>query len=132
MSQLIVYIPASILHKSIAGCYRPVSYPDGPITARYKFMQNAYWGFVLLLLCLVGRVLHIDRLAMCVSVSVGVGKWAWGFCQAFNMCACLSLIFTVRLRKPYIIGYPERIFLPELADAQAVPRPRCGKIHFFI
>ena len=26
--------PASILYKSIAGRYRPVSYPDGPITAR--------------------------------------------------------------------------------------------------
>ena len=35
--------PASILHKSIAGRYRPVSYPDGPIAARYRFMQNAYW-----------------------------------------------------------------------------------------
>ena len=35
--------PASILHKSIAGHYRPVSYPDGPITARYRFMKNAYW-----------------------------------------------------------------------------------------
>ena len=29
---------ASILHKSTAGRYRPVSYPDGPITARYRFM----------------------------------------------------------------------------------------------
>ena len=32
----------SILHKSIAGRYRPVSYPDrvadGSITARYRFM----------------------------------------------------------------------------------------------
>ena len=32
-----------ILHKSIAGRYRPVSYPDGPITARYRFIKNAYW-----------------------------------------------------------------------------------------
>ena len=39
--------PASILHKSIAGHYRPVSYPDGPITARYRFMQNAYWVSIL-------------------------------------------------------------------------------------
>ena len=30
--------PASILHKSTAGRNRPVSYPDGPITARYRFM----------------------------------------------------------------------------------------------
>ena len=32
------HLQASILHKSIAGRYRPVSYPDGPITARYRFM----------------------------------------------------------------------------------------------
>ena len=35
--------PASILYKSIAGRYRPVSYPDGPITARYRFIKNADW-----------------------------------------------------------------------------------------
>ena len=35
--------PASILYKSIAGRYRPVSYPDGPMTARYRFIQNAFW-----------------------------------------------------------------------------------------
>ena len=33
----------SILYKSIAGRYRPVSCPDGPITARYRFIKNAYW-----------------------------------------------------------------------------------------
>ena len=37
--------PASILYKSIAGRYRPVSYPDGPTTARYRFIKNAYWGY---------------------------------------------------------------------------------------
>ena len=31
-------VPVSILYESIAGRYRPVSYPDGPITARYRFM----------------------------------------------------------------------------------------------
>ena len=35
--------PVSILYKSIAGRYRPVSYPDGPITARYRFIKNAGW-----------------------------------------------------------------------------------------
>ena len=35
--------PASILYKSTAGRYRPVSYPDGPITARYRFIKNAFW-----------------------------------------------------------------------------------------
>ena len=35
--------PVSILFKSIAGRYRPVSYPDGPITTRYGFIKNANW-----------------------------------------------------------------------------------------
>ena len=29
--------PASILRKSTSGRDRPVSYPDGPMTARYRF-----------------------------------------------------------------------------------------------
>ena len=29
--------PASILHKSTSGRHRAVSYPDGPMTARYRF-----------------------------------------------------------------------------------------------
>ena len=37
--------PISILYKSIAGRYRPVSYSDGPITARYRFIKNAYWEY---------------------------------------------------------------------------------------
>ena len=36
-------IPVSILHKSIAGRYRPVSVADGPITARCRFIKNASW-----------------------------------------------------------------------------------------
>ena len=35
--------PASILYKSTAGRYRPVSYPDGPMMARCRFIKNAYW-----------------------------------------------------------------------------------------
>ena len=38
-----MYIPASILYKSTAGRYRPVSYPDGPITVSCRFIKNAYW-----------------------------------------------------------------------------------------
>ena len=34
---------ASILYKSIAGQYRPVRVADGPITARYRVIKNAYW-----------------------------------------------------------------------------------------
>ena len=36
---------ASILYKSTAGRYRPVSYPDGPITARYRLLKNASWVY---------------------------------------------------------------------------------------
>ena len=43
ISFIISMHPASILYKSIAGRYRPVSYPDGPITVRYRFIKNAYW-----------------------------------------------------------------------------------------
>ena len=39
--------PASILYKSIAGRYQPVSYPDGPMTARYRFIKNAYRVYTL-------------------------------------------------------------------------------------
>ena len=37
-------VPTSILHKSIAGRYRPVRVADGPISARYRFIKNANWG----------------------------------------------------------------------------------------
>ena len=33
--------PVSILHKSIAGRYRPVRVADGPIMARCRFIKNA-------------------------------------------------------------------------------------------
>ena len=38
--------PASILRKSTSGRHRPVSYPDGPMTARYRFTLNADWVVV--------------------------------------------------------------------------------------
>ena len=34
-------VPASILHKTIAGRYRPVRVAVGPITARYRLIKNA-------------------------------------------------------------------------------------------
>ena len=37
-------IPASILYKSIAGSYRPVS-SDGPMS-RYRIIKTAYWDIV--------------------------------------------------------------------------------------
>ena len=35
--------PVSILYKSIADRYRPVTVGDGPITVRYRFIKNASW-----------------------------------------------------------------------------------------
>ena len=43
--------PASILYKSIAGRYRPVRVADGPLTARYRFIKNAYWVPYLRVFC---------------------------------------------------------------------------------
>ena len=40
-----VHFPASILYKSIAGRYPPVRVADGPRTARYRFIKNAYWVY---------------------------------------------------------------------------------------
>ena len=37
-----ITVPASILYESIAGRYWPVSYPYRPITARCRFIKNAY------------------------------------------------------------------------------------------
>ena len=44
--------PASILRKSTSGRHRPVSYPDGPMTARYRFTWNADWAMLMLSLFL--------------------------------------------------------------------------------
>ena len=41
---MLITHPASILYKSISGRYRPVRVADGPITARYRFIKNAYWA----------------------------------------------------------------------------------------
>ena len=38
------WVPVSILHKSIAGRYRPVRVADGPIMARCIFIKNASRG----------------------------------------------------------------------------------------
>ena len=48
--------PVSILHKSIAGRYRPVRVADGPITARCRFIKNASWDIWLVR---IGVLYHI-------------------------------------------------------------------------
>ena len=44
MHAVIKSSPASILHKSIAGRFRPVMVADWPIMARYRFMKNTSLG----------------------------------------------------------------------------------------
>ena len=39
----------SIPHRFVAGRYRPVSYPDGPITARCRFIKKPNWDIDVLL-----------------------------------------------------------------------------------
>ena len=39
-------LPVSILHKSVAGHYRPVRVAEGPIKARYRFIKNISWAGV--------------------------------------------------------------------------------------
>ena len=40
ISQMYAIIPASILRISTSGRHRPVSYPDGPMAARYRFTSD--------------------------------------------------------------------------------------------
>ena len=40
---LIIFIPVSILRKSISGRHRPVRVADGPMTVRCRFTKNARW-----------------------------------------------------------------------------------------
>ena len=56
--------PATILYKSIARRYRPVSYPDGPITARYRFIKNADWVAALIFITLRLCVFHCAGVLM--------------------------------------------------------------------
>ena len=57
--------PVSILYKSIAGRYRPVRVADGLITARYRFIKNAYWvaGDTYLIVGFVVRWLYFSLYA---------------------------------------------------------------------
>ena len=52
--------PASILYTSIAGLYWPVSYPDGLITACYRFIKNAGWVIINTFFLLITRTLSRD------------------------------------------------------------------------
>ena len=55
-ASLIRAVPASIIYKYTADRYRPVSYPDGPITARYRYLCRMLTGLVVYMtkVCLIG------------------------------------------------------------------------------
>ena len=48
----------TFFYKSTVVRYRPVSYPDGPITACYRFIKNAYWVLISGLIFDMGRAMR--------------------------------------------------------------------------
>ena len=71
---LLTIVPASILYKYIVGRYRPVPYPDGPITARYTFIKTAYWGEVIDKITFSRRIYLFFLEASCIEVPVNVAS----------------------------------------------------------
>ena len=92
------HFPVSILHKSIAGCYRPVRVADGPITARCRFIKNASWEAGLS--PKVVFLLTVPRWLLCNSSSSVCG-FICGVCSA----SYLSLF-------PLVLTYPSYFCCP--------------------
>ena len=59
----------SILYKSIAGRYQPISYPEGQITARYRFI---FWVFCL---CVCNFLCGICGVLICFSPLLPLALW---------------------------------------------------------
>ena len=95
--------PVSILYKSTAGRYRPVSYPDGPITARCRFIKNASWGahaFLLVLLC--GGSIRFDIYIIYIYIIFRL--FQGGFSVAV-LCLCVLVFHMWRLFSFVIICF---------------------------
>ena len=74
--------PVSILYKSIEGRYQPVRVADGPITARYRFIKNAFWVVALLFfVCALSVTIYLCFLLVSLE---GYDKWLWLFWHIFN------------------------------------------------
>ena len=85
MYSKILVIPqlAFFINLQRAGRYRPVSYPDGPIMARYRFTWNANWDFTVVFVDISG-FLH------CSSSSFVPRQFhAWRL-----FCHCLFLFYS--------------------------------------
>ena len=76
--------PVSILYKSIAGRYRPVRVADGPITARYRFIKNASWEYLMTILREFFLVLHKSVLWVLIR-SASVRRTAL-LMSTYNIC----------------------------------------------
>ena len=75
--------PASILHKSTARRYRPISYPDGPIMACYRFMKNAYWDKFIMFYKMLND-LSPEYLSLLVPLTTG-NNTPYQLCNATNI-----------------------------------------------
>ena len=101
--ELCVRIPASILYKSIAGRYRPVSYPDGPISARYRFMKTVHW--YVNVLCSIEDSGGLLDLFDCAEVQVT----CWLMC-AFITSVCPKTLISSSIKIPESVVLCEVLF----------------------
>ena len=96
------FFPVSILYKSTAVRYRPVSYPDGPITARCRFIKNASW--VPLIFFLLYNYVHFffsaPQYALRLNTSISLHLFDIISVRLIHKCSvCLSrCCLRVRLR----------------------------------
>ena len=99
--------PASILHKSIEGRYRPVRYPDGPITARYRFLQNAYWEVAVDFYFVILTKTWICRLREC-STKTKLLYWQFWCITVLSLLRTLAYNILVRLSKKNVLECSQR------------------------
>ena len=105
------FFPASILYKSIAVRYRPVSYPDGPITDRYRFIKNASWVMRVLWLCLVRCLLNSFDDSLLAFWLPHWGKRSWLLCFSLVCGLCYSLLFFIFVSLvSYVVWFVLNIF----------------------
>ena len=79
--------PVSILYKSIVGQCRSVSYPDRPITARYRFIKNAIWE-------VSSQIKHRPKKVTCISPISAPEK-----CSQTSSISTVILIFKYKCQE---------------------------------
>ena len=118
-NRMITVFPASILYKSTEGRYRPVSYPDGPITVRCRFIKNSYPDGPTTARCRFIKnaywvdpdetsQLHLQCLQKYLCWSVGM-KWLWPFQVGSSDAVFLSYVavcFVIICSSSFLILVP--------------------------